>query len=88
MEQLQLPLFVSDDTDRNAAQLVAIREYLTCWTEAERARRLADVKSPQRDRLGNTVGSRLAPVGGSDVTRQKQARAKCQPSQAVVPAAL
>lgn len=41
----QLPLFAFDDTpaDRNAQQLVAIREYLHVWTEVERRKRLEEV---------------------------------------------
>lgn len=60
----QLPLF-DEPQDRNAQQLVAIREYLTCWTEAERRKRLADVKNPQRDRLGNAAGN--LPMQGEEV---------------------
>ena len=61
MEQLQLPLFAFDDTpaDRNAQQLVVIREYMHVWTEVERMRRIAGIKNPERDCLGNAGESRL-----------------------------
>jgi hypothetical protein len=32
--------------------LIHIRHYLTCWSEAERTKRLADVKNPRRVNAG------------------------------------
>lgn len=40
-------------------ELVQIKQYLTCWNEAERTKRLAEIKSPQRGRFGNAGGEPL-----------------------------
>jgi len=33
-------------------ELIEIRHYLTCWNEAQRAFRLAQIKNPRADCLG------------------------------------
>jgi len=49
-----------------AGELVQIKRFLTCWNEAERAKRLKDVKKPTARRLGNAVGGKPDESGGED----------------------
>lgn len=42
-----------------AGELVQIKQFLTVWNEAERTKRTAEIKSPQRGRLGNAGGEPL-----------------------------
>jgi hypothetical protein len=50
---IQLDLF-------ETGELVQIKRFLTCWNEAERAKRLADVKNPKRV----SAGGKLAEASG------------------------
>ena len=50
MEQLEL---------FESGELMRISHYLTSWSEATRTKRLAEIKSPQRGRLGNAGGEPL-----------------------------